>query len=159
MSDPARAVLGFVRTLISLFFVSTLVWCSFTVPLGGRTFAEHIDRIGQTHEAKDLMQGTRARLTPILEEMKHRLLGEYVEAPTFDPPGAPTPPNAREAARISPPPSIAAPSDPNTLASARPRPRERSATVSPRGPSTATNARLPGKRREPSLPAASLARP
>jgi len=155
MSDPARAVLGLVRTFISLFFVSTLVWCSFTVPLGGRTFAEHVDRIGQTHEAKDLIQGTRARLTPILEEMKHRLLGEYVEAPTFDLPGAPTPLGAHEAARPSP----TAQNDPDTLTYARPWPGERSATVSPRGPSTATNARLPGKRREASLPAASLARP
>jgi len=158
VSDPARAVLGLVRTLISLFFVSTLVWCSFTVPLGGRTFAEHVDRIGQTHEARELIQGTRTRLTPILEEMKHRLLGEYVEAPTFELPGEPLDTlDADKLARKRP--HLAPHSDPNTLASVRPSPVEHSAAVPPRRPSTAASARLPGKRREPSLPAASLARP
>lgn len=63
-----------------------MVWCSFTVPLGERTFAEHMDRIGQTSEAQELMDGTRSTLSPALEEATQRMLGEHIEAPTSDGP-------------------------------------------------------------------------
>jgi hypothetical protein len=75
-------VLQPLRTLISLAFIAGLVWFSFAVKLGNRTLAEHIDRIGQTDEAKDLVEGTRSTVTPVLEEAKQRVLGEHVEAPT-----------------------------------------------------------------------------
>lgn len=71
-----------IRTLISLAFLGLLVWCSFNVRLGTRTFAQHADRIGQTHEAKALLDGTRSTLSPALEGATERLLGEYIEAPT-----------------------------------------------------------------------------
>ncbi len=73
-----------IRTLISLAFLGVLVWCSFNVRLGSRTFAEHADRIGQTHEAKALLDGTRSTLAPAIEGATERLLGEYIEAPTTD---------------------------------------------------------------------------
>lgn len=76
-------MIGFLRTGISLLFLSLLVWCSFTVPLGSRTLAEHVDRIGETREAKELIRGARGRINPVLEGAKGRLLGEYVEAPTY----------------------------------------------------------------------------
>ncbi len=76
-------MLGFLRTAISLLFLSLLVYCSFTVPLGSRTLAEHVDRIGETREARELIRGARGRINPVLEEAKGRLLGEYVEAPTY----------------------------------------------------------------------------
>lgn len=50
--------------------------------LGRRTFAEHMDRIGETREAKELVDGTRSTIDPLLEEAKQRVLGEHVEAPT-----------------------------------------------------------------------------
>lgn len=58
------------------------LWCSFQVPLGKFTFAEHMDRIGRTPEAEALLHGTRSVVSPMLEEATHRLLGEYIEAPT-----------------------------------------------------------------------------
>ncbi len=76
-------MIGFLRTGISLLFLSLLVWCSFTVPLGQRTLAEHVDRIGETRAAKELVRGARGRINPALEGAKGRLLGEYVEAPTY----------------------------------------------------------------------------
>ncbi|HGG57571.1 MAG TPA: hypothetical protein ENK31_07240 [Nannocystis exedens] len=76
-------MIGFLRTGISLLFLSLLVWCSFTVPLGSRTLAEHVDRIGETRAAKELIRGARGRINPALEGAKGRLLGEYVEAPTY----------------------------------------------------------------------------
>jgi len=60
------------------------LWCSFQVPLGKYTFAEHMDRIGRTPEAEALLHGTRSVVSPMLEEATHRLLGEYIEAPTAE---------------------------------------------------------------------------
>ncbi|MBA3549210.1 MAG: hypothetical protein H0T76_22280, partial [Nannocystis sp.] len=75
-------MLGPLRTLISVAFLAVFLWASCTIKLGRFTFAEHIDRIGQTDEAKELIDGTRSRVRPGLEEVKQRMFGEYVEAPT-----------------------------------------------------------------------------
>lgn len=76
------AVIGLLRSLFSLVVVAALVWCSFRVPLGERTFAEHADRIGETPEARELLDSTRQTLTPMLQDATDRMLGEYIEAPT-----------------------------------------------------------------------------
>jgi hypothetical protein len=73
------------RTAISLAVLAGALWAAFTVDLGGRTFAEHVDTIGQTPEAEQLIDGTRSRINPALQEVRDRLLGEYVEAPTWIP--------------------------------------------------------------------------
>lgn len=89
MRDAAAAVLGPLRTLISVAFLAVLLWGAFAIKLGDRTFADHMDRIGETEEAKALLDGARARVGPALEEVKQRLMGEYVEAPTYVPTVAP----------------------------------------------------------------------
>ncbi len=66
-------------SLIALGFVA---WCAFSVPLGARTFAEHLGRIGQTPEARELLDGTRDSVVPVVKKATERVLGEYVEAPT-----------------------------------------------------------------------------
>ena len=71
-----------IRTLISLAVLGGVVWFSFAVKLGDHTLAQHFDRIGQTPEARELLEGTRSTVNPVLEEAKGRVLGEYVEAPT-----------------------------------------------------------------------------
>jgi hypothetical protein len=76
------AVLRPIRTLISLVFLAGMVWFCFAVRLGERTLAEHVDQIGQTREAQELIEGTRSTVNPMLEEAKDRVLGEHVEAPT-----------------------------------------------------------------------------
>ncbi len=70
------------RTLLSLAILAGMIWCSFKVPLGKRTFAEHVDQIGQTPEARQLVDDARGTVNPVLEEATNRLLGEHVEAPT-----------------------------------------------------------------------------
>ena len=50
--------------------------------LGDRTFAEHVDRISETPEAHDLLEGTRSTVNPVLQEATDRMLGEHIEAPT-----------------------------------------------------------------------------
>lgn len=87
------------RSLIGVVFVFTAVWCSFNVQLGNGTFANHMDRIGQTREAEELLDGTRSVVDPMMEEARDRLLGEYIEAPTVDDP----PPSADLAERAGPP--------------------------------------------------------
>jgi hypothetical protein len=117
--DARRAVLGPLRTLISVAFLALLLWAAFAIKLGGFTFAEHMDRIGQTREARALLDGARARVRPGLEEIKQRVLGEYVEAPTHIPAGAPP---------------------------ARPRPPGAALTAEPRNPRPATDAPAPAAR-------------
>lgn len=74
--------LGILRTLVGLAFLGGVVWAAFAVPLGRYTFAEHIDRIGRTPEARELIEGTRGTVAPVVEEAAGRILGERVEAPT-----------------------------------------------------------------------------
>ncbi len=73
------------RTVLSLVLLAALLWASCTVKLGRFTLAEHVDRIGETAEAKALLEGTRGKIAPVLEDMKQRIFGEYVEAPTAPP--------------------------------------------------------------------------
>ncbi len=73
------------RTIVSLAVVAGAVWFSFSVHLGRKTLAQHLDAIGETSEARDLMDGARQTVNPALDEAKQRLLGEHVEAPTFIP--------------------------------------------------------------------------
>ncbi|MCH9688709.1 MAG: hypothetical protein K0V04_45175 [Deltaproteobacteria bacterium] len=70
-----------IRTLISLSFLAGSLWFAFSVKLGDRTFAEHVDRIGQTPEARELINGTRSTVNPVLQEATDRMLGEHIEAP------------------------------------------------------------------------------
>jgi hypothetical protein len=72
-----------VRTLISLAVLAGMVWFSFAVELGDKTLAEHVDTISATPEAKQLLEGTRQTIDPALADVRDRMLGEYVEAPTF----------------------------------------------------------------------------
>lgn len=74
------------RSLVGIALLLGTVWCSFRVPLGERTLAQHMDRIGQTPEAEELLDGTRSAVNPVLEQASDRVLGEYIEAPTDEGP-------------------------------------------------------------------------
>ena len=58
------------------------LWAAFVVPLGDKTLAEHVDAIGETPEAEHLLEGARGTINPALDEVKDRILGEHVTAPT-----------------------------------------------------------------------------
>lgn len=138
-------MLGPLRTLISVTFLVLLLWAAFSVKLGRLTLADHVDRIGQTPEAKELLDGARSRVRPALHEVKQRVLGEYVEAPThlaapaaMPRPAAPTRPVHPPAARI--PETTPASSRDATLAGT-------ATATSTSGASTAEAAKLPGRRK------------
>lgn len=59
-----------------------MVWFSFAVELGDKTFAQHVDHISETPEAQQLIEGIRGTLNPALDDVRDRMFGEYVEAPT-----------------------------------------------------------------------------
>jgi len=127
-------VLGPLRTFISVAFLAMFLWAAFTVKLGRLTFADHVDRIGQTPEAKELLDGARSRVGPTLDEVKHRVLGEYVEAPTYlVAPASTTPAPATRLAPAAPKPPAREP-EPAALASRA---------------STSDAAKLPGRRKRP----------
>ncbi len=101
---------------MGLVFLGGLVWCSFQVPLGELTFAQHMDRIGQTPEAKGLLDGSRKTIAPVMDEATDRMLGEYIEAPThastIESTADPSPPGMKESA--GPPRSLRERSKPST---------------------------------------------
>lgn len=136
------------RTMISLAFVGTVVWCAFTVDLGERTLAQHVDRISRTPEAQDLMDGTRERVTPVVEDLKGRVLGERIEAPTYlaasdEPVGLDEAHDADDAAAESPYANTRAGiADDGARGESRPVGAQPTAAA----PSTADRTRLPGQR-------------
>jgi hypothetical protein len=72
-----------IRTAISVLVLGGALWAAFAVEIGDKTFAQHIDTISETPEAKQLVEDTRATINPALVEIRDRVLGEYVEAPTW----------------------------------------------------------------------------
>jgi hypothetical protein len=138
------------RTVLSLVVLAIVLWASCTVKLGRLTLAEHVDRIGETDEAKALLAGTRSKIAPALEDMKQRLFGEYVEAPTSD---SRRPPERKDRSRPRDEPPRTAKSLPREpLPPTKPPPSERPAVLSAvepaARPSTAEASRLPGSRRK-----------
>jgi hypothetical protein len=115
------AVFQPLRTAISLAVLAGALWAAFTVDLGGRSFAEHVDTISETPEAEQLIEGTRSRINPALQEVRDRVLGEYVEAPTWIP-------------------------DASEPAKAPKYERDATVTASTLGPTTGFEPTLPGRR-------------
>jgi hypothetical protein len=70
------------RSIVGLAFLAAVVMCAFQVKVGRRTFSEHVDRIGETPEARELLDSTRHAVTPWVEDATDRMLGEHIEAPT-----------------------------------------------------------------------------
>ena len=84
------AVFRPIRTAISVGLLGFGLWAAFAIDLGDKTFAEHVDTISETPEAKQLIDDTRSTINPALVEVRDRVLGEYVEAPTWIPDDDPT---------------------------------------------------------------------
>ncbi len=63
-----------VKLLLGTVAAIAFVWFGANVELGGRTLFEHLQRIGQSREARDLADGARERGAPLVEEAKARLV-------------------------------------------------------------------------------------
>jgi hypothetical protein len=123
--------------IVTLSALALCVWACFSVRLGARTLAEHVDAIGQTPEAVALIEGTRETINPALERARERVLGEYVTAPTYLEPGEPAAVLREEQGE-----SIYAGHSADADARGRAAPAARSVG----GPTRAVTSRLPGER-------------
>lgn len=143
--------------MISVAFVGLCLWGAFSVPLGEKTLADHVDAIGETSEAEQLLDGARNTINPALDEVKDRVLGEQVAAPTHlssvDEAGAAdaesAPGGSNDAARDSVAPASRAASDDDEpagiYASDGAAPPPAPARSGPGRPSTGERVRLPGQ--------------
>jgi len=62
-----------IKLILSLAALAGFVWFGANVPLGNRTLFGHLQAIGQTREAKELVEGTKESARPFVEEAGRRL--------------------------------------------------------------------------------------
>ncbi len=66
-----------IKLLLGLATLVAFVWFGANVSLGSRTLFEHLQAIGQTHETRDLLEGTRESARPfagpLLDGVRQRL--------------------------------------------------------------------------------------
>jgi len=68
-----------VSGIFSLFVLCVLSYLAFFVPLGERTLAEHVERIGATPEAEDLGEDAQRASERIEETVRDRLEEEIAD--------------------------------------------------------------------------------
>lgn len=64
------------RLLKLLFWLAGLgafVWFGSTVQLGNRTLFGHLRAIGQTKESQELWEGTKQKVSPVVDDVKKRV--------------------------------------------------------------------------------------
>ena len=71
---------GFIRLVITLGLIALFIWFGMTVPLGKHTLFGHINRIGQSEEARDLVEGTKEAAKPAAEKVKRAVKAGVDEA-------------------------------------------------------------------------------
>lgn len=62
-----------------LVLLAALVYCGATVPLGERTFFEHMSRIWSTNEAQELVEGVKETSQPVVDKLKRGVEAGYEE--------------------------------------------------------------------------------
>ena len=68
-------MLTLLRWAFWLLAFGALAYVAATVPLGSKTFVEHVRAIGETKAARDLATGTRDKAGEVAERMRHELQG------------------------------------------------------------------------------------
>lgn len=68
-----------IRTLISLVFLASLVYCGAAVKLGERTFFGHVARIWASDETQDLVDGVKEKGEPVLDKLGRGMKTGYEE--------------------------------------------------------------------------------
>jgi hypothetical protein len=72
--------MGLIRSLISLALVLGFVYCGATVPMGDRTFFQHVARIWKTEEVQELRHGVQESSGPVVERVKRGVQAGVEEA-------------------------------------------------------------------------------
>jgi hypothetical protein len=76
-------VFRLLKLLTVLLGLGVFVWFGANIPLGSQTLFQHLQAIGRTRETKDLLDGTRDRARPLVDDVRRRLAG--AAAPDPDP--------------------------------------------------------------------------
>jgi hypothetical protein len=71
---------GLIRSLITLVLVLGVAYCGATVPLGQRTFFQHVAQIWKTDEAQEFRQGVQETSVPVVERVKRGVQAGVDEA-------------------------------------------------------------------------------
>ena len=61
------------KLVLALVGVGAFVWFGANVALGSHTLFEHLQAIGRTSETKDLLEGTREKARPIVDDVRRRI--------------------------------------------------------------------------------------
>jgi hypothetical protein len=72
-------VFGLLRTLITIAFLSSLVYCGATVKLGNRTFFGHVSRIWSSDETQEMVNGVKESSDPVVDKIKRGVKAGYQE--------------------------------------------------------------------------------
>ena len=71
---------GLIRSVVTFALVLGLVYCGAAVPLGERTFFQHVARIWKTEEAQELKRGVQETSVPVVERVKRGVQAGVEEA-------------------------------------------------------------------------------
>jgi hypothetical protein len=66
-----------IRLLVWLAIIAVLIYVAFTVPLGNKTFAQHVRAIWHTEEVHDLKQGVKDTARPAVEKVERGVKAGY----------------------------------------------------------------------------------
>ena len=66
-----------IRLLVWLAVIAVLIYVAFTVPLGRKTFAQHVRSIWHTEEVQDLKQGVKETAGPAVQRVERGVKAGY----------------------------------------------------------------------------------
>ena len=66
-----------IRLLVWLAIIAVIVYVAVTVPLGKKTFVQHVRSIWHTEQAQDLKEGVKETAGPAASRVKHGIQEGY----------------------------------------------------------------------------------
>ena len=85
-----------IRLLVWLAVIAVLIYVAFTVPLGRKTFAQHVRSIWHTEEVQDLKQGVKEKAGPAVDRVERGVKAGYEAMTGSNPNGSGSAGSARE---------------------------------------------------------------
>jgi len=77
-----------IRLLVWLAIIAVIVYVAFTVPLGTKTFAQHVRSIWHTEEVQDLKQGVKETAGPAVKRVERGVKAGYEAMTGSNPDGS-----------------------------------------------------------------------
>jgi hypothetical protein len=77
-----------IRLLVWIDIIAVAIYVAFTVPLGKKTFAQHVRSIWHTEEVQDLKQGVKDTAGPAVHRVERGVEAGYKAMTGSDPNGS-----------------------------------------------------------------------